>query len=73
MFYCRLPFDLVAKLFIDQRLRKLSRLAFPVLQLTMGEIYHVKVEVSMAVTMRNGVFWDVMSCGSCKNLRLGGT
>jgi hypothetical protein len=23
--------------------------------------------------MKNGVFWDVMPCGSCKNRRFGGT
>jgi hypothetical protein len=27
----------------------------------------------MAVTIKNGVFWDVTSCGSCKNRRFGGT
>jgi hypothetical protein len=27
----------------------------------------------MAVIMKNGVFCDVMSCGSCKNRRFGGT
>jgi hypothetical protein len=26
-----------------------------------------------AVTMKNGVFWDVTPCGSCKNRRFGGT
>jgi predicted hotdog family 3-hydroxylacyl-ACP dehydratase len=25
------------------------------------------------VAMKNGVFWDVTPCGSCKNLRFGGT
>jgi hypothetical protein len=29
----------------------------------------VKYEVFTAVTMKNGVFWDVMQCGSCKNRR----
>jgi hypothetical protein len=24
-------------------------------------------------TFQNGVFWDVTSCGSCKNRRFGGT
>jgi hypothetical protein len=24
-------------------------------------------------SMKNGVFWDVAPCGSCKNRRLGGT
>jgi hypothetical protein len=26
-----------------------------------------------AVTMKNGIFWDVTLCGSCKNRRFGGT
>jgi hypothetical protein len=34
---------------------------------------YVRFEVFMAVTMKNGVFWDVMPCGSCKNRRFGGT
>jgi hypothetical protein len=27
----------------------------------------VRFEVFTAVTMKNGVFWDVTPCGSCKN------
>jgi hypothetical protein len=34
---------------------------------------YVRFEVFTAVTMKNGVFWDVMPCGSCKNRRFGGT
>jgi hypothetical protein len=34
---------------------------------------YVIFEVSMAVTMKNGVFWDVTPCGCCKNRRFGGT
>jgi hypothetical protein len=30
-------------------------------------------EVFTAVTMKNGIFWDVTPCGSCKNRRFGGT
>jgi hypothetical protein len=39
------------------------------------EIYGVFVgfEVFTAVTMKNGVFWDLMPCDSCKNRRFGGT
>jgi hypothetical protein len=33
----------------------------------------VRFEVFTAVTMKNGVFWDVMPCGSCKNRHIGGT
>jgi hypothetical protein len=34
---------------------------------------YVRFKVFTAVTMKNGVFWDVMPCGSCKNQRFGGT
>jgi hypothetical protein len=34
---------------------------------------NVRFEVFTAVTMKNAIFWDVMSCGSCKNRRFGGT
>jgi hypothetical protein len=34
---------------------------------------YIRFEVFMAVTMKNGVFWDVTPCGSCKNRRFGGT
>jgi hypothetical protein len=30
-------------------------------------------EVFTRATMKNGVFWDVTPCGSCKNRRFGGT
>jgi hypothetical protein len=33
----------------------------------------VRFEVFRAVTMQNGVFWDVTPCGPCKNRRFGGT
>jgi hypothetical protein len=33
----------------------------------------VTFEVFTAVTMKNGVFWDVTPCGTCKNRRFGGT
>jgi hypothetical protein len=29
----------------------------------------VRFEVFTAVTMKNGVFWDVTPCGSCKTRR----
>jgi hypothetical protein len=32
----------------------------------------VRFEVSTAVTIKNVVFWDASSCGSCKNRRFGG-
>jgi hypothetical protein len=33
----------------------------------------VRFEVLTAVTMKNGVVWEVTPCGSCKNRRFGGT
>jgi hypothetical protein len=33
----------------------------------------IRFEVFMVVTMKNGVFWDVIKCGSCKNRRFGGS
>jgi hypothetical protein len=27
----------------------------------------------LGLSMKNGVFWDVTPCGSCKNRRFGGT
>jgi hypothetical protein len=33
----------------------------------------VRFEFFTAVTMKNGVFWVVTPCGSCKNRRLEGT
>jgi hypothetical protein len=34
---------------------------------------YIRVEVFTAVNMKNGVFWDVLPCDSCKNRRFGGT
>jgi hypothetical protein len=34
---------------------------------------HVRFEVFTAVTMKNGVFWDVTPRDSCKNPLFGGT
>jgi hypothetical protein len=34
---------------------------------------YVRFEAFTAVTMNNGVFWDVTPCCSCKNQRFGGT
>jgi hypothetical protein len=36
-------------------------------------MYRLRFEVFTAVTTKNGVFWDVMPCGSCKKRRFGGT
>jgi hypothetical protein len=35
-----------------------------------GEMMNiVRLEVSTTVTMKNGIFWDVTPCGSCKYRR----
>jgi hypothetical protein len=34
---------------------------------------YLRFEVFTALNMKNGVFWDVTLCGSCKNQRFGGT
>jgi hypothetical protein len=34
---------------------------------------YLRFEVFTVVTMKNGAFWDVAPCGSCKNRRFGGT
>jgi hypothetical protein len=34
---------------------------------------HTRFEVFMAMTMKNGVSWDVTLCGSYKNRRFRGT
>jgi hypothetical protein len=33
----------------------------------------LRFEIFTAVTMKNGVFWDVTPCGYCNNRRFGGT
>jgi hypothetical protein len=38
-----------------------------------GIFEYVIFKVFTAVAMKNGVFWDVAPCGSCKNRRFGGT
>jgi hypothetical protein len=38
-----------------------------------ASLWDVRFEVFTTVTMKNGAFWDVTPCGSCKNRRFGGT
>jgi hypothetical protein len=51
----------------------LDRVQFHIIYTTKINIKVVRFGVFTAVTMKNGVFWDVMPCGSCKNRRFGGT
>jgi hypothetical protein len=39
----------------------------------MNEGIYTVIELLNYITMKNGVFWDVTPCGSCKNRRFGGT
>jgi hypothetical protein len=43
------------------------------LNLEKTNVINVRFEVLTAVTMKNGVFWVVTPCGSCKSRRFGGT
>jgi hypothetical protein len=38
-----------------------------------NSVAFARFEVFTAVTMKNGVFWDVTPCGFCKDRRFGGT
>jgi hypothetical protein len=49
--------------------REEGNLKFNITEIMFG----VRLEVFTAVTMKNGIFWDVAPCGSCKNRRFGGT
>jgi hypothetical protein len=40
---------------------------------TRAEAQYVRFEVFTAVTMMNGVFWNITPRGCCKNRRFGGT
>jgi hypothetical protein len=36
------------------------------------KLEYVRLEIFMAVTMKNAIFWDDTPCGSSKNRRFGG-
>jgi hypothetical protein len=38
-----------------------------------GRVPEVLTALTTKITLKNGVFWDVTPCGSCKNRRFGGT
>jgi hypothetical protein len=48
-------------------------LRFEVFTAVTHYVSYVRFDVFTAVTMKNAVFWDATPCGSCKNLRFGGT
>jgi hypothetical protein len=49
---------------------KVTRIGSPILITLMKEALSSS---ETAVTMKNGVFWDVTLCGTCKNRRFAGT
>jgi hypothetical protein len=50
-----------------------SFLAIMLICLDKTKTNNVRLKVFTAVTMKNVIFWDVTSCGSCANRRFGGT
>jgi hypothetical protein len=48
-----------------------AKYLYAVLKIKKKTIF-VRFEVFTVVTMKNGVFWNVTPCGSCKNIRFGG-
>jgi hypothetical protein len=47
-------------------------LVSPLLDVIKTALFFVRFEVFTAVTMKNGAYWDVTPCGSCKDRRLRG-
>jgi hypothetical protein len=45
---------------------------FPVVR-DMDSEHEARTIITNIIQKKNGVFWDVRPCGSCKNRRLGGT
>jgi hypothetical protein len=58
------------KLLGSKKLTAVNRILVPLL---CNYYYYLRFEVFTAVTMKNGVFWDVTPCGSCENRHFGGT
>jgi hypothetical protein len=51
----------------------LSRTTTDIISNLIKELMYVRFEVFTAMTMKNGVFWGVTPCVSCKNRRFGRT
>jgi hypothetical protein len=56
-----------------RRRRRRRRINIPVVLEKILLYFCVRFEVFTAVTKKNAVFWDVTPCGSCNDLRFGGT
>jgi hypothetical protein len=54
------------------KIRLYSTIIFPVV-LYRCETWSLTLREKYRLRVKNGVFWDVMPCGSCKNRRFGGT
>jgi hypothetical protein len=68
----RLPLAISSADLLGGTLLRIERIKKRSLTFQMPSVY-VRFEVFTAVTMKNGVFWNVTPCGSCKNRRFGGT
>jgi hypothetical protein len=51
----------------------MSEMSAPTGNTSQSTYSDVRFEVFTEVTMKNGIFWYVTPCGSCKNRRFGGT
>jgi hypothetical protein len=65
---------------MDKRIRKVSKVTMNQIKFLLNYgarnkklLPLVRFEVFTAVAKKNGVFWDVTLCGSCKNRRFEGT
>jgi hypothetical protein len=63
--------ELGTKLAVSRNRRTLQKVEFK-LFLTLANVVYERFEVFTAVSMKNGIFWNVTTCGSCKNRRFGG-
>jgi hypothetical protein len=73
IFYMFINIIIASMTFCSLVIQFASFILFKFTQIIMYLRYCVKFEVSIAVTMKNAVFWDVMPYGSCKNRCFGGT
>jgi hypothetical protein len=70
----RLSREIDADIYIERSDLELSlALSRNVIPSRASQLHLVRFGVFTAVTMKNGVFWDVTPRGSCKNRSFGGT
>jgi hypothetical protein len=70
---CKMTFTLQLRCYMQvselytMPLASMNRHLLPILICVKAKSVHERFEVFTAVTMKDGVFWDVTPCGSCKN------